>query len=477
MEVETCLLVWVMYSALIIVTNQEPLELDSITVYPQVYEERDGDSEKLLSINQGYSLQLRKASVLADTLLVRDLTDSGIVEKYVNGKYYERHLYQDIAKQASLLIKPQAGGHYHVVGILNETHEIRPLKTTQRSSTGVPAHKISRILLEKGHRDVVVAARSAGPKRASTHETKPIRPLPDNFTVEVFFLSDFNHSQPYIYKEQKHIEYVSVLMLAVSLRLQMLTPQGFITLTTILRTRTKVRETFLKMRNDGWLRAEETLKKLSEYAKGDYRMKEADALFMATERPIVYKDSSNREAGNAIGMALRGGVCTKDKVAFGKDKPGTYSGIETIVHELGHLLTLPHDGETGAETCYGNHGYIMSPFHGGKRNNEWSRCSKDLVKEFLRSPKASCLMEIKNKQRPLLRLNVKPGSVISAEEYCKTFFPNYNHSRPRSMENCLFSCSLKTSNGKTKETIIFAPDGTPCLANNPAKKCKDGFCT
>ncbi|XP_037524312.2 A disintegrin and metalloproteinase with thrombospondin motifs 17-like [Rhipicephalus sanguineus] len=267
-------------------------------------------------------------------------------------------------------------------------------------------------------------------------------------------------------------------MLAVSLRLQMLTPPGFISLTKIVRTLMKVRETFLKMRDHERLSVEGTLDKLSEYAKTDNIMKKADAVFMATQRPMVHIDSSGKEAGNAIGMAPRGGICTKDKVAIGKDKPGTYSGISTIVHELGHLLGLPHDGDKGAEACLGNHGYIMSPVHGGKRDNEWSQCSKNLVKEVLRSRKYWCLNENKNKHLSPLKLKLKPGMVINGEEYCTKSFPNYNAKFDESLptDNCSFRCKLETSGAKTKEATIFAPEGTPCQPGKHEKKCRYGLC-
>ncbi|KAL1466443.1 hypothetical protein MTO96_042729, partial [Rhipicephalus appendiculatus] len=50
----------------------------------------------------------------------------------VDGPYYERHLYQDTNKEASLIVKPLRGGHYHVIGLLNFTHRIEPLTSQER---------------------------------------------------------------------------------------------------------------------------------------------------------------------------------------------------------------------------------------------------------------------------------------------------------------------------------------------------------
>uniref|UniRef100_A0A6M2D9K1 Putative salivary gland metalloprotease n=1 Tax=Rhipicephalus microplus TaxID=6941 RepID=A0A6M2D9K1_RHIMP len=57
----------------------------SITVYPRVLESREDGSEKVLIVHEGYSLHLRKASILARSLLLRDVTTDGVVEQYVSG--------------------------------------------------------------------------------------------------------------------------------------------------------------------------------------------------------------------------------------------------------------------------------------------------------------------------------------------------------------------------------------------------------
>uniref|UniRef100_A0A023FBY0 Putative salivary gland metalloprotease n=1 Tax=Amblyomma cajennense TaxID=34607 RepID=A0A023FBY0_AMBCJ len=73
---------------------------ESTIVYPHVYEDREEASEKVLVIQDGYSINLKKASVLAENLLLQDIRDEGISETYVEGAFYERHLYQDVKREA-----------------------------------------------------------------------------------------------------------------------------------------------------------------------------------------------------------------------------------------------------------------------------------------------------------------------------------------------------------------------------------------
>lgn len=56
---------------------------DSVTVYPQVLEARDDGTEKVLILHEGYSLNLKKASILANRLLLRDVTKDGVIEEYL----------------------------------------------------------------------------------------------------------------------------------------------------------------------------------------------------------------------------------------------------------------------------------------------------------------------------------------------------------------------------------------------------------
>ncbi|XP_037513828.2 uncharacterized protein LOC119390310 [Rhipicephalus sanguineus] len=124
------------------------------TVYPEVYESRQENSEKILVID-GYSLNLKKASVLADTVLLLEVTENGTAEQYVQGPHYERHLFEDTDKLASLILKPLGRGNYHVTGMVNYTHRIEPCENSERSSQERLAHQISLIDVTPGTYDVV----------------------------------------------------------------------------------------------------------------------------------------------------------------------------------------------------------------------------------------------------------------------------------------------------------------------------------
>ncbi|XP_077498773.1 uncharacterized protein LOC144109879 [Amblyomma americanum] len=160
------------------ISSQKEFMQRSVTVYPQLYEERRDQSEKLLLINDDYSLQLRKASVLPESVLLREVTGDGISDRYIGGVHLQRYLYEDKRKMTSLLLKPQAEGHYDIVGLLNATHRIDP---EESRITGV------------------------------VDQANENTPLPNNFPLELFFVSDFNHTM-HFQKPEDHLEYVMLFV-------------------------------------------------------------------------------------------------------------------------------------------------------------------------------------------------------------------------------------------------------------------------
>uniref|UniRef100_L7LQH7 Putative tick salivary metalloprotease n=1 Tax=Rhipicephalus pulchellus TaxID=72859 RepID=L7LQH7_RHIPC len=474
LDMESFVLVLFVCSVLI-VGSQGDLPDDALIVHPMVLESREPSFEKLLVIHDGHSLKLTKASVLAEKLLLRDITDNGVIDRYVDGKVYENELYQDSEQLASLVVKPQSNGDYHIEGIVNSTHFIRPILTSRRSLSGRTAHQLSRLEERKSTHDIIRTSRRAS-QRGKRNEETPLE-LPKNFTIEMVFISGFNHTK-YFNNETDRINYVSVLMLGVGLRLQRLDPPGRIALTSIMGcTTTRDENIFVSLSSDGFVLGGPTLTKMSNQVLRIIRA--ADMVYLATQKSIRLADNSKNTNSTVLGLAGIGGACGKNKVAIGMDKPGTYSGLQTAPHEIGHLLGCNHDGETGSESCSGEE-YIMRSHSGGKRHYEWSKCSKEAVKKFLRSSKSKCLHDITNERYHIAVLPNKTVEVvtgINGQEYCQNYFPNYqNVTYFETPETCRIYCKIVDSRNKSSLVGLFAPEGIPCNKDRPEMKCSRGTC-
>nr|XP_037290066.1 uncharacterized protein LOC119185041 isoform X2 [Rhipicephalus microplus] len=182
-------------------SKQADSSTEGVTVYPQVYESRQENLEKMLVID-GYSLNLKKASVLADTVLLLEVTENGTAEQYVHSSHYERHLFEDPDKLASLMLKPVVPGNYHVTGMVNHTHRIEPCENWERTSQNRLAHRISPIHVETGIHDVVNDVES--------------RDLPESYTVETHFITALNHTAYFGNETEERIAYVMLFMHSVS---------------------------------------------------------------------------------------------------------------------------------------------------------------------------------------------------------------------------------------------------------------------
>ncbi|KAJ8665239.1 hypothetical protein QAD02_006901 [Eretmocerus hayati] len=96
---------------------------------------------------------------------------------------------------------------------------------------------------------------------------------------------------------------------------------------------------------------------------------------------------SSLETGRIKGQALIGEVCSKRfNTAFVKDR-GNFDGIQVAVHELGHLLNMPHDGENDAYHCgpdsYSNNvSTHMAAVNGFAERYVWSKCSEKILEKF-----------------------------------------------------------------------------------------------
>ncbi|XP_049515628.1 uncharacterized protein LOC125941821, partial [Dermacentor silvarum] len=271
-------------TALLSISNQNKQE-HSVIVYPQVYEDREEAFQKLLVIQEDHVLTLKKASVLAASVLLRDLREDGFAENYVDGAYHERHLYQDTSLQASLLVKPQREGHYHVIGLLNFTHRIQPLINSERSSVGRGAHKISKIPAQMGTYGVATPE-GTSPQKLSSNLEPESRALPSYFTIETVVICDYNHTKHFANNTSDRVEYTVVLMNSVSLRMQQLRPPGFISIIAIQGSFI-MNESYVSLYNSDKLIGNETLIRLSHHSWNDITMVFADMVYLITGLDIV----------------------------------------------------------------------------------------------------------------------------------------------------------------------------------------------
>uniref|UniRef100_G3MMS9 Uncharacterized protein n=1 Tax=Amblyomma maculatum TaxID=34609 RepID=G3MMS9_AMBMU len=107
---KTVVLNFLVWNALTVPKAECEFNTTTMPVYPQVYESRLDNSEKVLVIHANYSLKLVKASILAGTLILQNITTDGVINKYV--------------------------------GLLNFTHRIEPFIGAERSSSGNIPHRI-----------------------------------------------------------------------------------------------------------------------------------------------------------------------------------------------------------------------------------------------------------------------------------------------------------------------------------------------
>ncbi|XP_075744729.1 venom metalloproteinase BumaMPs1 isoform X2 [Rhipicephalus microplus] len=360
------------------VSKQVHANADGLTVYPIVYEDREDKQKKFVVFDYDYSLELQKASVLAPRVLLRDYTENGVKDRYVDGAHYERHLYGNAENMASLHLKPNGRGRYIVVGLLNSTHYIEPI-TNQMNLMKTP-HLISQIpgsvqdvrdgmiKIGAGHRE------NASPLDPRTQSIQP--------AIEVYVISDYKHTMHIGKLSLDPIQYIMTYMHKVSLELQQLKPPIRVVLVAYQSSSEK-RPNFMMFTSTGNVDASGSVNKLREYASKDNSVQKSDFVLLFTECRLV-DVSLGAEATEMLGIAPLEGMCNDYSVAVVKDTAGWYTGQHSTVHELGHLLGAYHDGEGSSTKCHAADGYIMSPKSYGANHEKFSSCSLAAISKYVR---------------------------------------------------------------------------------------------
>ncbi|XP_054922291.1 uncharacterized protein [Dermacentor andersoni] len=321
------------------ISNQAQSTVNSVTVYPVVYEDREDNQKKVVAFEREQSLALKRASVLAPRLLLQDYPGDGTGGKYVNGAYYERHLYENAAHEAALLVKPQGRGRYHIAGLINSTHFIEPLRN-HMDFMGRTPHLLSRIPAsteDAFYKMIKVKSRTNGNVSLPEARAEPV-----GLVVEVAIISDYSHTLGLRRKLIKGLEYIMPYMYKVSLQLQQLTPPVRIALVGYQNT-SKPNAEYVSLLPTGALNADDTVTKLRKYAPTSASTRQSDLVILITGAGL-FDLSAPAGAPEVLGIAPFEGICSQYSVAVVKDLAGTYSGVHSTVHEMGHSSVSSHEG-------------------------------------------------------------------------------------------------------------------------------------
>ncbi|XP_058804277.1 venom metalloproteinase 3-like [Phymastichus coffea] len=105
---------------------------------------------------------------------------------------------------------------------------------------------------------------------------------------------------------------------------------------------------------------------------------------------------TNLNTGIIAGSAYRGRICGSSyNTGFVRDN-SNFNGLLAATHELGHLLNLPHDGQSNAKGCVSYQAdkraaSIMAPYDLAVDKYYWSRCSKKILHDFATTKGCECM--------------------------------------------------------------------------------------
>ncbi|CAN8023253.1 unnamed protein product, partial [Ixodes persulcatus] len=367
-------------------------------VYPKLLEARGMNGEKFLHINEKLILRLEKSSVLAENFVVSSLYGDKQVDTIMDGREVEKNIYHDKSQMAAVSVK-EKDGSVEVSGSLGHTLRIAPLPLMGRSEDGHMAHRVFEIEDPAQFKtDYIV------PTERSILARRPIRPqvqIPTDFFVEVGFIFDQHHSR-HFQSEASLLEYAALSVKMVNLRYAATSnPRIQFVLVSVVILKagdsfTKTIEAADDLRprthKKKYMLSDVTLRNLANAVQTKKVNVLADLIVLITSLDLADYESGGL-SNSVLGVAYLGGLCTVHlRVAQSEDVPHTHSMVPILTHELGHSLGMVHDGDSPVystpgnkhRVCNPNHGFTMAPVAHGQRMGQWSSCSLDQARGFVR---------------------------------------------------------------------------------------------
>ncbi|XP_037524137.1 venom metalloproteinase antarease-like TtrivMP_A [Rhipicephalus sanguineus] len=446
--------------------------------YPRLLQERRTAGGLVLQLTEKITLNLEKSTVLAENLVFVTSSKRLNEMENVNTSRIQENLFHDTHYQSSVMVR-ETDGTVEVEGIVNDNLRIKPLQEAQRSLQGDILHKIYEIP-DINERFIDVASKTQYLKKGNNgrhskgHSKKQHAPRTvhepvsgmKTFTVEVHVISDKAHQQDFQGNEAL-ISYMAVMTNAVNLRyLEMASPKIKFILVGVTRTKN---HDFAS--SDGsTIDAEKMLYGLRRYYNQGKVPGKPDVVFLLTgfDMTDIQKGKLDR---SLKGQAALGGVCTPSAVGEGEDIALSYSGVNTMAHELAHSLGSDHD-ET--PECPWSMGYLMSYVDGGLRKYKLSPCSQKAITRRVTNLPSDCIKVVSEKNYLTHQKRV-PGQTVRADYFCKRVFTREARGKKvkaRKTLNCKIKCCSDAGsfvNCKTYDML----DGMECT---PGKTCKRGVC-
>lgn len=195
---------------------------------------------------------------------------------------------------------------------------------------------------------------------------------------------------------------------------------------------------------------------------------------------LTRQDFCGHQSCSTLGVAETGTMCDRNKSCSVIEDEGLQAAY-TLAHELGHVLSMPHDDSKTCERLFGNLGkhHMMAPlFIHLNKTLPWSPCSAMYITEFLDGGHGDCLLD--EPAKPIALPTDLPGQVplYDLDHQCQQIFgkefrhcPNTTHEDICSQLWCKLEAGERLCH--TKNGSLPWADGTPCGAG---KMCLDGHC-
>nr|XP_040025801.1 A disintegrin and metalloproteinase with thrombospondin motifs 8-like [Gasterosteus aculeatus aculeatus] len=189
------------------------------------------------------------------------------------------------------------------------------------------------------------------------------------------------------------------------------------------------------------------------------------------------EDICGQKSCDTLGVADVGTMCDPKRSCLVIEDNGLQAAF-TAAHELGHVLSMPHDDSKTCERLFGDLGghFLMAPlFVSLNKSAPWSPCSALYVTEFFDNGHGDCLLDVPEAAMPLP--GEPPGARYGLDQQCQQMFgedfvqcPNSSDSDACSQLWCQEDGTPQCS---TRNGSLPWADGTPCGLNGT---CLRGAC-